>query len=109
MRVLLDECIPRKLKYAFLDAGHICKTVIEAGLGGKKNGELLALADREFDVLVTVDRNIRHQQTLKARTIALLVIRAASNEIDEISVHIEAALDALRSISPGTIVEVGNK
>ena len=61
MKVLLDECIPRKLKHIFLGAGHICRTVTEAGLVGRKNGELLAAADLEFDVLVTIDKNIRHR------------------------------------------------
>jgi predicted nuclease of predicted toxin-antitoxin system len=109
MKILLDECIPRKLKYVFLGAGHTCETVTEAGFSGKKNGELLALVDREFDVLVTVDKNFRHQQNLNVRNIALLVIRANSNEIDEISVHMDAALAALRSISPGSVVEVGSE
>lgn len=43
MKVLLDECIPRRLKYALLD--HDCQTVPEAGFNGKKNGVLLALAE----------------------------------------------------------------
>ena len=107
MRILLDECIPRKLKYAFLDAGHICQTVTETGLVGRKNGELLAAADSEFDVLVTVDKNIRHQQNLNVRKIALPVIRANSNKFEDISVHMKAAIAALRSISPGTVIEVG--
>jgi predicted nuclease of predicted toxin-antitoxin system len=108
MRVLLDECVPRKLKYVFIGAGHICETVTELRLSGKKNGELLAIADPDYDVLVTVDKNIRHQQNLNVRNIALLVIRADSNDIDHISVQIEAALAALRSISSGTVVEVGS-
>jgi predicted nuclease of predicted toxin-antitoxin system len=109
MRVLLDECVPRKLKYVFLDAGHDCETVTEAGFSGKKNGELLSVADGQFDVLVTVDENIRHQQNLNVRDIALLVIRARSNDIDDIRVHVDGALTALRSISPGTVIEVGAK
>lgn len=107
MRILLDECIPRKLKYASLGAGHTCQTVTETGLVGRKNGELLAAADSDFDVLVTVDKNIRHQQDLQVRKIALLVIRADSNKIEDISVHMKAAIAALRNISPGTVVEVG--
>jgi predicted nuclease of predicted toxin-antitoxin system len=43
MKILLDECLPRKLKYEF--ANHECQTVPEASLGGKKNGELLAIAE----------------------------------------------------------------
>jgi predicted nuclease of predicted toxin-antitoxin system len=54
MRVLLDECVPRKLKKSLQD--HECQTVPEAGLAGKTNGELLAAAERlGFDVLITLD------------------------------------------------------
>jgi predicted nuclease of predicted toxin-antitoxin system len=109
MKILLDECVPYQLKQLFVGAGHICETVTDAGFSGKTNGELLATADPDFDVLLTVDRNIRHQQNLKIRNIAVLVIRADSNKIEDIRVHMEAALAALRSISPGAVVEVGSK
>ena len=56
MKLLLDECVPRKLKSAFLEYGHECHTVREVGLGSKTNGELLALAEHHFDVLITLDK-----------------------------------------------------
>lgn len=107
MRVLLDECLPRKLKSFFAEAGHECETVRDAGFGGKENGELLALAENKFDVLITVDKNIRHQQNIPGRSLALLVIRAASNDLDDIRPHIGGALAALQSIQPGEVVEIG--
>lgn len=58
MRLLIDECLPRRVKFLFAEAGHECETVRDAGFSGKENGELLALADKDFDVLVTIDRNI---------------------------------------------------
>jgi predicted nuclease of predicted toxin-antitoxin system len=70
MRLQLDECVPRKLKFFFTDAGHECETVTDAGFSGKENGELLALADKKFDVLITVDKNIRHQQSIPTRKIS---------------------------------------
>ena len=55
MKVLIDECIPRKFKKSL--AGHECQTVPEAGLAGKKNGALLTSAERlRFDVLLTMDK-----------------------------------------------------
>ncbi len=58
MKVLLDECIPRKLKSAF--AEHDCMTVPEAGLAGKKNGVLLSLAEGAgFDVFLALDKGIQ--------------------------------------------------
>ena len=81
MRVLLDECVPRKLKFFSIEAGHECQTASEAGFSGVENGELLALAEGSFDVLITVDKNIRHQQ-------ALIVLRSVSNDLDDIRPHI---------------------
>jgi predicted nuclease of predicted toxin-antitoxin system len=66
MKVLVDECAPGTLKQVLVATGHECSTVQEAGWSGKENGELLRLADANFDVLVTIDRNIRYQQILPA-------------------------------------------
>jgi hypothetical protein len=52
MRVLIDECAPKALKKLFLENGHDCRTVQESGWAGKRNGELLNLAEASFDVLV---------------------------------------------------------
>src|SRR5579863_124862 len=103
MKLLLDECLPRKMKFLFSGSGHTCETVREAGFGGKENGELLSLAEGRFDVLLTVDKNIRHQQNVTNRRIAILVIRAASNDIDDIRPHLPGMLAALRSIKLGQI------
>ncbi len=59
MRVLLDEMLPRKLK-RLLPEGVEAVTVRERGWDSKKNGELLALAEKEFDVLLTTDRGASH-------------------------------------------------
>jgi hypothetical protein len=65
MRILLDECVPRRLRQEL--PGHDVRTVQELGWSGKKNGELLQLmAGQGFEVLVTVDQSIRHQQNLQA-------------------------------------------
>jgi hypothetical protein len=81
--------------------------VRESGFGGKENGELLSLAEGKFDVLITVDKNFKHQQNITNRRIAILVIRAASNDIDDIRPHLPEMLAALQSILPGQIIEVG--
>ena len=60
MHVLLDECLPRKLKAEIV--GHEVSTVPEVGWAGKENGELLQLAAKDFDVFVTIDANIPAQQ-----------------------------------------------
>ena len=107
MRLLLDECLPRKMKFLLSGGGHQCDTVREAGFGGKENGELLSLAEGNFDVLITVDKNLKYQQNITNHRIAILVLRAASNDIDDIRPHLPEVLAGLRSIEPGQVVEVG--
>jgi|SRR5579859_3417774 len=107
MRLLIDECLPRKLQFLFAEAGLECETVRDAGFSGKENGELLALADKEFDVLVTIDRNMQFQQNLAGKTIAILIIRVASSDLDDIRPYVPQAIAALKFIKPQQVVEVG--
>ena len=79
MKVPIDENLPRKLA-AHLK-GRECRTVAECGWAGKKNGELLSLAEPEFDVLLTLDKNLPYQQDLNSGRIAILIVRAPSNRI----------------------------
>ena len=85
MRLLIDECLPQRVKVLFAEAGHDCQTAREAGLSGKENGELLAAADKKFEVLLTIDKNIRHQQSLTGRKIAVLIIRSVSSDLDAVN------------------------
>ena|ERR1035438_4469293 len=95
MKVLLDECIPRKFKNSL--AGHDCSTVPEVGLAGKKNGELLSLAEQNgFDVFLTLDKGLQYQQNLAHRNIAIIIIRAASNRISDLLPHAGACLAQIK-------------
>lgn len=77
------------------------------GWAGKKNGELLALmAGAGFEVLLTVDRSLRHQQNLVAAGVAVVVIVAASNRLTDLIPAVPAVEIALASIQPGDAVEV---
>ena len=109
MKVLIDECGPRALKDAFEKHGHECRTVQEAVWSGKGNGELLSLAETKFDVLVTLDTNLRYQQNLTGRRIAIVLMRARSNRLDHISVYFSACLKAMETIKPGNIIYVGTE
>ena len=95
MRVLLDECMPRKFKNQL--ASHDCATVPEAGFGGKKNGELLSLAEEaDFEVFVTLDRGIEYQQNLAPHRLVVLVLRAKSSRLDDLIVHVPRMQEILR-------------
>jgi predicted nuclease of predicted toxin-antitoxin system len=107
MKVLIDECAPRALKQTLAGAGHECFTVQEAGWSGKVNGDLLALAEAKFDVLVTLDTNLEYQQNLAGRKIAIVILRARSNRLVDLRPHFPAIANVLRSINPGEICYVG--
>jgi hypothetical protein len=74
--------LPKPLKREF--AGHQVLTVPEAGLAGLKNGALLRRASELFDVFVTVDANLKHQQNVVKLGIAVLVLRAVSNDMSDL-------------------------
>ena len=82
MRILLDECVPRGLKRELPD--YETSTVPEMGWAGKTNGELLALAEGEFDVLLTADQSVPLQQNLRLSRISVVTPRAKSSDIDEL-------------------------
>jgi PIN like domain len=105
MRILLDECAPRRLRRDL--PGHHVRTVPEMGWSGKKNGELLALMTAQgFEVLLTVDQGLRYQQDLQAAGIALIVLVAASNRLADLAPLMPSVQAALGSISPGDVVEI---
>jgi len=103
MKVLIDECAPRALKKLLLDREHECQTVQEAGWAGKQNGELLSLAETNFDALITVDTSLRYQQNLVGRKIAIVVLHSSSNRLDHLRKHFPAVLSALEEIKPGLL------
>jgi predicted nuclease of predicted toxin-antitoxin system len=107
MKVLIDECAPRALSRFLKLHGHECSTVQEAGWAGKQNGELLQLADAKFDALITLDTNIRYQQNLSGRKVAIVMLRARSNRLSQLSPFFLACADALQNIGPGDFVELG--
>ena len=108
MKVLVDECAPRALKTFLTKHGHESLTVQEAGWAGKQNGELLKLAEADFDALVTVDTNLRYQQNMEGRNIAIVILQSSSNRLEHIRQYFPACVLALERIKPGEIVQVGS-
>jgi hypothetical protein len=107
MHVLLDECVPRALRKEL--PGHDVKTVVEAGWAGVRNGELLQLAAGQFDILITVDRNLEYQQNFAGLTLAVLVIHAPSNDIAVLRPLMPAVLAAISAAKPGIVTHIRAK
>ncbi len=103
--MLLDECLPKKLKREF--GGHEVATVPEIGWAGIKNGKLLARAAERFDVMITSDQNLEHQQNLDGLDLAILVLVAVSNDINVLRPLMQPAREALSGLRPGIAIRVG--
>ncbi len=102
MRILIDECLPRKLKRELSE--HIAFTVQEKGWAGMKNGELLSRAENEFDVWVTADQNIESQQNLERFEIAVVVLISPRTQLELLLPLMPQLQKVLRNIQPRQIV-----
>jgi hypothetical protein len=105
MKVLLDECVPRKLKRELV--GHEVLTVTEHGWSGIKNGRLLTLAEAEFDVFLTIDQNLKYQQNLKAFSIGIILLAARNNRLKTLLPLMPEVRQALENIKAGGFIRVG--
>jgi hypothetical protein len=94
VKVLVDECVDWRLSRDIV--GHEVKTARQMGWSTIRNGELLGLAAKEFDVFVTVDRNLSFQQNLPAFAIAVIVLRARTNRLPIYSCSCPTCLRASR-------------
>ena len=103
-KILLDECIDRRLARQI--SGHEVKTAPEMGWAGLDNGELLARAEKKFDVFITVDRNLTFQQNLPKFSIAVLILQCPTNRLQDLLPLIPNILDALTDPQKGKATSV---
>lgn len=105
MKVIVDECVDWRLSREIV--GHEVRTARQLGWSTIKNGELLSLAAKEFDVFVTVDRNLSFQQNLPVFTIAVIVLRATSNRLSDLQPLVPDLLASILTAKAGTVTYVG--
>ena len=105
MRVLLDESLPRPL--AALLSGHEVRTVAAVGWSGIENGELLRLAAERFDVLITADGNLEHQQNLITLPVSIVVLVAPTNRLESLAPLVPELLELLKALPPRRLVRIG--
>jgi predicted nuclease of predicted toxin-antitoxin system len=104
MKIILDESAPQKLRL-LLEGDHTVVTTSYQGWSGLKNGELLNVAEATgFELLITADQEIKYQQNLKGRKLALLVL--STNNWERIKAHIAEIRAAASAATPGSYVEV---
>ncbi len=104
MHILIDECLPKKLKREL--CGHNVFTVQEKGWAGIENGDLLRIAEKEFDVWLTADKSIEYQQNLIHFDIAVVVLVAYRNRLDALLPLMQRLREVLQVIQPHEIVYV---
>lgn len=103
MRILFDQGTPAPLRHGL--TGHSVETAYERGWSNLSNGDLLTAAEgASFDLFVTTDQNLRHQQNLAERRIAILVLPTTRWPI--IQRHIGEIAAAIGPIQPGEFREL---
>ena len=107
MKVFLDECIDWRLAREI--AGHEVKTARQMGWTAVKNGELLARVSEQFDVFVTVDRNLSFQQNLAILPVAVIILHARTNRLADLRALIPSLLNAIESARRGVLQSVALK
>lgn len=104
MKILLDECLPRKLKRMFSE--YEAFTVQDMGWTGTKNGALLRLAEVEFDVFITADQNLTYQQNLRSNVLRIIVLVAPNNSFATFQALMPQVNSNLDKIQPGEVVRI---
>ncbi len=105
MRVLLDECVPSRLRRDL--AEHDLRTVPEMGWASKENGEILELASPTFDVFITTDQKLSYQQDLANFDIAVVVLVAQRTKLEFLRPLMREVHQMLKEIRPGEVRRVG--
>ena len=105
MRVVLDECLPKRLACEL--PGHEARTVQQMGWSGISNGRLLSLIRGQFDAFNTVDSNLAYQQNVSTLPVAVVVLRAPSNKIEDLRPLLPRLLATLAVLKPRELRVVG--
>lgn len=104
MRVILDECLPKRLAREL--PGHEVTTVPAAGWAGVLNGELLRRIAGSYEAFVTIDGNLAAQQNTKQLGFPVIILRARSNKIEDVRPLIPKILEALATTKAGQVAVV---
>ncbi len=105
MRILLDECVPRRLRREL--PGFDVSTVPDEGWASRRNGDLLRLMlQAGFTVFVTMDRNLSYQQNVAAAGVAVVVLRARTNRLQDLLVLMPAVRNVVTRVLPGEVVHL---
>ncbi|HCP32099.1 TPA: hypothetical protein DIT45_02475 [Candidatus Acetothermia bacterium] len=106
MRIILDECLPRRLVRDL--QGHTVTTIPRQGWASRSNGELLRLVQADFDVFITMDKSLENQQNLAGFDTCVIVLHAVSSRYETLLPLVPEIRDAVAQVKPGSIIHIGN-
>ena len=104
MKLLLDECVDSRLAKEF--SGVEVKTVFQLNWAGIKNGDLRILAAKDFDVFVTVDRNLSFQQNLPKFDVAVILLHAKTNTLQDLRALVPQIIAAASKAKKGEVTHI---
>jgi predicted nuclease of predicted toxin-antitoxin system len=106
MRIILDECLPRRLVRDLHP--HSATTVPREGWAGIKNGALLKLIIPAFDIFITLDSNLVHQQNLQGIDLCVITLHAVNSRYETLQPLVADILKAIGDARPDVIIHLGN-
>jgi len=108
IKILMDECLPKKLKYRIeeLDSNLFVRTTPEMGWASLSNGNLLSVAEKEFDVFITSDKNLSFQQSIHSSTIQVVLLKARTNTYEDLLPLVEKLPSVVKAHEPGKFLEI---
>ena len=102
-RIILDACVPQFLRHEF--EGHEVETAHFAGLDDLPDGQLLDAIEGQYDILITLDRNLTDQQKIAHRPFAVIVLEVASQTPEDFRALVPAIHQAINKASAGRVIE----
>lgn len=106
MKIILDECLPRRLLRDL--PNHMVTTVPRQGWAGLTNGALLERITPEFDIFITMDSNIVHQQNLAEVQICLIVLHGPNSRYETLQPLLPKMHEAIAQAKPGSVFHLGD-
>ncbi len=108
IRILLDECLPVKLRHRFQDCDEslFVSTVTQEKWNGIKNGKLLDKAQQSFDILITIDQSMSYQHSIQKFNIALIALKSKSNRYKDLVEFVAPAVEVIKNFKEGSFYSV---
>jgi hypothetical protein len=108
INILLDECIPKKLKFRIdeLDPAFFVKTVPEMGWASFTNGDLLSVSEEDFDVFITSDKNLSFQQSVSKTSMHIILLKAKTNTYKDLLPLVKKLSPYVKNHSPNSFTEI---